>query len=408
MFKFLTKNLSLIVFAFIAILLVSIGGIVIYYNYYKTPSLTEASKQEVSQEERQLRPIIEKCNSTKSELSKDDFLEAEINYEEESCYFVTAILEKEKLVCENLINGSYNKCVCSALVDFYNNDKTRKDDLLFILENTDKRPYSMVYETVTYDLKESLYKEAWPNLYNQQKPQKAYVDAKCPVTANTLKEWNIDNNEVFFTTVITYAITRQDSSLCGALTDSCSKCHCNSLVNLFNNNVAIKDKLLDNKTEGYFYLEHDSYYGLESAPTFIDWLFKTNEAQTVTKQNCPSCPISPVSEALIHNSRIKECMFTIAKNADYDLFGSKIEDNDYSLLSWSSIFEYSGCYPTVHHTEDKYCAYIKLENEMPDKYLCIDYRGKRGPYVIETSVNPSLAGYCTNSSFRCPPQQSID
>ena len=61
------------------------------------------------------------------------------------------------------------------------------------------------------------------------------------------------------------------------------------------------------------------------------------------------------------------------------------------------IEEQAGSKPTIHTSESRYCAYIKLIRS--EEWYCIDAPG----YTAErVTTNPSTSGYCDGKTFICP------
>jgi hypothetical protein len=56
-----------------------------------------------------------------------------------------------------------------------------------------------------------------------------------------------------------------------------------------------------------------------------------------------------------------------------------------------------GSYPIIRQSQNKYCAYVKLN--IPTLFYCIDSAGKK----VQTNINPSGKNYCTGKTFVCPP-----
>ena len=69
------------------------------------------------------------------------------------------------------------------------------------------------------------------------------------------------------------------------------------------------------------------------------------------------------------------------------------------------IKEELGVFPIIHNRKTKniidcdWCAYIKMPSPYDGTYYCIDSKGTES----KTDIDPSGKGYCTETSFECPP-----
>ncbi len=384
MFKNLNEGISTpIAIAIILLLAVSVGGITLWQYSEMQKEKVELSDIKISEnavdevniknKEEELEKAMKQCEG-KTESSKTENLTTIVEVEE-LCYFIEAMKTENKLICEKIESVS-GRCTCNASVDFLTGEsKELKEEILGDTE----RPYYQLFS----------------DIFNNPEIER-YAQAECPIDIKELieqcKELSYKNQQYCY---FIYALNEEQKYICDNIEDECQKCLCRATVDV------LKEKTEEQKKEIF---QEDSILTTDRR---IEAVMNNAEIQGALDKTCPC--FQEEKEIDIYFS-VLSSMRVIERAAKFII----IEDRSYSSLNCDHddllflpskksacdyIQEDTGMKPVIHTTKDKYCVYVKLNY---DTYFCMDNReGIRGQ-SLETKIDPSGSGYCTETTFICP------